>query len=178
MFKEADALIARLKERRRLLTAFVTWPPSFLSAIVGELIGLPSEGRDRLLAWGDANFNVMGSQNERYHKSLPAFRECFEYVTWLDEDPTRLRKGSLGSALYEAAEKGIIRRDQCARLMVAYLVAGIDTTISSIANAIDLFGRNPDQWSKLRAQPTLVGRAYNEVLRIEVARARIQARNK
>src|SRR5262249_26101715 len=135
--KEADALIAKLKERRRF-DGVRDLAAVFPLAIVGELIGLPSDGRDRPLAWGDANFNVMGPQNERYHKSLPAFRECFEYVTWLDEDPTRLRKGSLGSALYEAAEKGIIRRDQCARLMVAYLVAGIDTTISSIANALDL----------------------------------------
>lgn len=163
---EADALV-RAAVQRRKFDGVSDLAAVFPLKIVGELIGLPKEGSDQLLAWGAANFNVMGPQNERYERSLPVFVECFEYIKWLDQDPNRLRQGSLGAALYEAAEKGIIQRDQCPRLMAAYLVAGIDTTISSIANAIDLFGRNPDQWEKLRERPTIVGRAYNEILRIE-----------
>ncbi|TAI61345.1 cytochrome P450 [Bradyrhizobium sp. Leo170] len=163
---EANALVNAVKQRGKF-DGVRDFAGVFPLKIVGELIGLPTEGRNRLLAWGDANFNVMGPQNDRYERSLPVFLECFEYIKWLDQDPSRLRNGSLGSALYEAADKGIIRRDQCHPLMAAYLVAGIDTTISSIANALDLFGQNPDQWQKLRERPAMVGRAYNEILRIE-----------
>lgn len=162
---QADDLIKRLKQRgtfdgvRDLARVFPL-------TIVAELIGIPQDGRDRLLAWGDANFNVVGPENERHLRSRPVFAECFEYIQWLDQDPSRLRKGSLGSAIYDAAARGVIRRDQCPALMAAYLVAGIDTTISSIASAVRLFGEHPDQWELLRAEPLLAARAYNEVLRI------------
>lgn len=161
----ADSLIKALKQRGKF-DGVRDLASVFPLSIVAELIGIPQDGREKLLAWGDANFNVIGPENDRYRNSLPVFGQCFEYIQWLDQDPSRLRKGSLGAALYDAAERGVIRRDQCPPLMAAYLVAGIDTTISSISSAVDLFGRNPDQWALLRAEPALVPRAYNEVLRI------------
>jgi cytochrome P450 len=163
---QADELISELKQRTQF-DGVSDLARVFPLKIVGDLIELPAKGRDKLLAWGDANFNVIGPENERFRTSLPIFGECFEYIKWLDEDPTRLRKGSLGHALYEAADRGVIRREQCPPLMAAYLVAGIDTTIASIANAVDLLGRNPDQWKLLNEQPQLAARTYNEVLRIE-----------
>ncbi|KQW69900.1 hypothetical protein ASC67_05280 [Methylibium sp. Root1272] len=163
---QANSLITSLK-MRRTFDGMRDLARVFPLTIVAELIGIPQDGRDRLLDWGHASFNVMGPANERYQRSLPVFGECFEYIEWLDKDPSRLREGSLGAALYDAAERGVIRRDQCPRLLAAYLVAGIDTTISSIASAVRLLGQNVDQWQALRAEPVLVARAYNEVLRIE-----------
>jgi cytochrome P450 len=163
---QADALIERLLALgtfdgvRDLARVFPL-------TVVAHLIGIPQDGRDRLLAWGDANFNVVGPENERHLQAKPVFAECFEYIQWIDQDPGRLRPGSLGAAIYEAAERGEIRRDQCPPLLAAYLVAGIDTTISSIASALSLFGRHSDQWALLREDASLVPRAYNEVLRIE-----------
>ena len=51
--------------------------------------------------------------------------------------------------------------------MGAYLGAGLDTTMNSISAAVALFARHPDQWQRLRDDPTLIPQAYNEVLRLE-----------
>ena len=50
-------------------------------------------------------------------------------------------------------------------LMIDYLVPSLDTTISGIASALALFASHPDQWDTLRAEPSLLPNAINEVLR-------------
>jgi cytochrome P450 len=162
----ADELVQRLRGRE--IDGVADLARVLPLTIVADMVGIPQEGRDKLLAWGDANFNVMGPRNERFDRSLPVFQECFGYIQWLHEDPeNRLRRDGLGYALYEAADRGVIRRDQCPALMAAYLVAGVDTTIASIGFALKWLGLHPDQFALLRAEPALATRAYNEVLRIE-----------
>ena len=51
--------------------------------------------------------------------------------------------------------------------MIDYLVPSLDTTISGIASALALFALHPDQWDTLRAEPSLLPNAINEVLRYE-----------
>ena len=51
--------------------------------------------------------------------------------------------------------------------MIDYLVPSLDTTISGIASALALFATHPDQWDTLRAEPSLLPNAINEVLRYE-----------
>ena len=46
-------------------------------------------------------------------------------------------------------------------------MAGLDTTISSLASLVWLFGNNPQQWEIVRRDPSRIPNAYNEVLRIE-----------
>ena len=52
-------------------------------------------------------------------------------------------------------------------LMIDYLAPSLDTTISGIASALALFASHPDQWDTLRAEPSLLPNAINEVLRHE-----------
>lgn len=162
----ADELVLGLKGKGRF-DGVADFARVYPLQMVGELIGLPEEGVDQLIVWGDANFNVIGPRNARFEASLPIFGECFAYIGWLHEDPrNRLREGGLGWALYDAADRGIIRHEQCPPLMAAYLVAGIDTTVASISFMLHLFGSHPGEWDKLKANPQMVSRAYNEVLRI------------
>ena len=51
--------------------------------------------------------------------------------------------------------------------MIDYLAPSLDTTISGIASALALFASHPDQWDTLRAEPSLLPNAINEVLRHE-----------
>lgn len=135
--------------------------------IVVDLIGLPDECRSELLDWADAGFNTFGPGNERTIRSMPKMGEMFEFIGKIDADPAMLRSGSMGREIYEAAERGEIRSGQAGRLMAAFLMAGLDTTIASIANAVWLFGKNPDEWARIRQNPAIIPIAYNEILRIE-----------
>lgn len=49
------------------------------------------------------------------------------------------------------------------------MLAGADTTSSSLGNAVYLLAANPDQQDKLRADPSLIPAAVEEVLRMEPA---------
>jgi len=46
--------------------------------IVGDLIGLPTRGREQLLGLIDANFNCFGPENERTFASLPKLQHLAE----------------------------------------------------------------------------------------------------
>ena len=135
--------------------------------VMADLIGLPGDDHGSLLGWADAGFNTFGPANDRAVSSMPIVGEMFGYIASLDADPSKLREGSKGREIYEASERGELKFEQCGRLMAAYLMAGLDTTISSIANAVWLFGRNPEQWTIARSDPARIPHVYNEILRIE-----------
>ena len=75
--------------------------------------------------------------------------------------------GSMGHDILAAADAGELAHTECSALMIDYLVPSLDTTISGIASALALFALHPDQWDTLRAEPSLLPNAINEVLRYE-----------
>jgi len=138
----------------------------FPVSVVADLVGLPEEGRDRLLARADASFNTFGPVNDRSRESMWTFPESFAYIQ-SEAARAKLRPGSMGAAVYEAADRGEISPEQCLPLMLAYLFAGMDTTVNSIGSAVWLFATHPEQWRMLRKDPSLIPAAFEEVLRFE-----------
>ena len=135
--------------------------------VVSELVGLPEEGRQRMLDWAGAAFNGMAPMNAgKFEEAMPVIGEMIQYITD-PELPSRLVPGSWSHQLHQAVENGEITRDYFISLIQAYLAPSLDTTIFATSNLIWLFGRNPDQWTKLRERPALIPRAINEGLRIE-----------
>jgi cytochrome P450 len=52
-------------------------------------------------------------------------------------------------------------------MMIDYMGPSLDTTIFGIASGVWLFANYPDQWDLLRADPSLIPSAINEILRME-----------
>lgn len=134
--------------------------------IVADLCGLPEEGREHLVDRASAAFNTFGPDNELCLGSWDGFFELFDYANHV-ATPERLTPGRWGTEIYEAGERGDIEPEACPGLMLAYVWAGMDTTVNAIAAAVSLFADHPDQWELLRGDRTLLGSATNEVLRIE-----------
>jgi cytochrome P450 len=139
---------------------------AFPLTIVCDLIGLPPGDRMRLLEWANAGFNLWGPKNERSTSALAVWANLVDYIS-TQATRDKLPAGTMGAAIYEAADRGLISHDQCPQLFVSYLVAGVDTTINAVANAVELFARYPEQWDRLRAEPALIPSAFEEVLRID-----------
>lgn len=162
---QTDELVANLVERGRfdVVTDLAQVLPL---AIVPDFIGLPHEGREKMLAWATATFNAIGPLNDRAKDGFPAIEEmgayAFERASKRDLCP-----GSLGAGVLAAADEGRIPPEQCAALLIDYLAPSLDTTISGVSNAIWLFANHPDQWAKLRDDPSLIPNAFNEALRLE-----------
>lgn len=134
--------------------------------VVGELIGLPADSRGHLLRWANGAFNAFGPPGERTSAGLADIAEQFDYIRTV-ATREQLLPGSMGAAVYEAADRGLIAEEYCLPLLSAYLTAGMDTTVNALASMIWLLGTHPDAWTDLRAHPELAPSVVNEVLRIE-----------
>src|SRR5581483_6618685 len=75
--------------------------------------------------------------------------------------------GGVGARLLDLVAAGEIPAEDAPILIVDYLAPSMDTTISGIGSAVWLLARHPEQWAALRADPSLIPRAFNEVIRYE-----------
>ena len=134
--------------------------------IVSELVGLPGEGRERMLDWAAANFNCFGPLNERTERAFGVVEEMVHYA-FTQAVPGKLKPGGWAAMIYEAAERGEIPMDKPPAMMNDYMGPSLDTTIFATASAIWLFANHPEQWDALRENPALIPQAVNEVIRLE-----------
>lgn len=161
----AAQLVAEVA-RRDSFDAVTEFAEVFPVQVVGELIGLPEDRRSQLLLWANGAFNAFGPPNERTEAGLTAIGEQFEYIRTV-ATREQLAPGSMGAAVYEAADAGLIPEEYCLHLLSAYLTAGMDTTVNALGAMISLLGNHPEAWRELQAEPQLAPSAINEVFRIE-----------
>ena len=134
--------------------------------VIMDLIGWPPEVRGSLLAMAEGSFNACGPPNERMHSALPRLEAMMALIAQVYDAGT-LVPGGFGSTVADAARRGEIPRDAAIGLLAGYVVAAFDTTINGIASGVWLFARHPEQWDRLRREPSLMARAFNEILRME-----------
>ena len=134
-------------------------------SIVAELVGLPDAGRDNMLKWASAAFNLFGTPNERCDT---AFTDLVELRDFLLEygQPDKLKPGGLAKRIFEVGPTHGFSLEKCAQLMRDYIAPSLDTTISTTGQLVKLFADNPEQWDLLRSQPSLVTNAVEEAVRL------------
>ena len=161
----ANKLIDRLVEQKSfdVVSDLARYLPM---TIVSELVGLPEEGRQNMLKWASATFDLLGGENARAEAARPIAQEMRDYVVHV-ATPDRLKPGSWSARLYEAGGKGVVPPRLCPVLMRDYLGPSLDTTILATGSLIWLFGRFPEQWDLLRREPALIANAVNEAVRLE-----------
>jgi ferredoxin-NADP reductase len=161
----ADGLIDTLVARGRFdaVSDLAQYLPV---TIVAELVGLPEAGREKMLTWASATFNLFGPEkNERAHA---AFNDLRDLKAFLDEygTPDRLKPGGWAQRIFKVGAERGIPYETCAQLMRDYINPSLDTTISATGQAIRLFADNPAQWDLIRARPELLPNAIEEVVRL------------
>lgn len=162
---EARTLVDRLVEKGQI-EAVSDLAQHLPVTIVSSLIGLPEDGRERMLVWASEMFNCFGPMNQRTEESFAVLGEMMEYAT-TQAVRGKLRPGSWAEAIHDAADRGEVSADKCPVMMIDYMGPSLDTTIFAISSAVWLFGHHPEQWDLIRADPSLIPSAINEVLRLE-----------
>jgi cytochrome P450 len=163
--RDAVALVDRLVARRRF-DGVKDLAEIYPVKVFPDAVGLPAEGRENLLPYGDMAFNAFGPLNDRFRQSAA----CAETVVpWITQSCRReaLTPGGLGAQVYEAVERGEASEDEAALLVRSFLTAGMDTTVAALGSALHCFAASPDEWQKLRRDPTLARAAFEEVVRCE-----------
>ena len=75
--------------------------------------------------------------------------------------------GGLGASIYSRVELGEISELEAPLLVRSLLSAGLDTTVNALGAALYCLARFPEQWSRLRGDPTLARKAFQEAIRFE-----------
>jgi cytochrome P450 len=162
---EAESLVERLVARGSFDAA--TELAQYLPVtIVSNLVGLPEDGRERMLDWAAANFECFGPINDR---TIRAFNVVEEMVTYAFTQCTRekLKPDGWARAIWDAADRGEIPKEKPPLMMNDYMGPSLDTTIFATSSAVWLFAKHPEQWDMLRQDEALIPNAINEVLRLE-----------
>lgn len=134
--------------------------------VVPDFVGWPEDGRENLLRWGGATFDLIGPTNRRAITAIPDMLRAQAYIRSVVRKG-RVIPGSMSHEVLEAARAGRIAPDECPKLMFDYMAPSLDTTAGAIAAALWLFATNPEQWDQLKANRDLVPAAVQEVVRIE-----------
>ncbi|MGV9710889.1 cytochrome P450 [Gordonia sp. NPDC003424] len=134
--------------------------------VIPDFVGLPEDCRPHVLRWAQAAMESFGPVTERTPDAMENVVALGGYTASVVAEH-RTPHGSLADDLVSAAERGEIPLDRCPVIMVDYFAPSMETTISALSSALALFAEHTDQWDALRANPSLVGGALNEVIRLE-----------
>jgi 4-methoxybenzoate monooxygenase (O-demethylating) len=137
---------------------------AFPLSVFPDLVGLPDEGREHLIPYGTTAFNAFGPRNALLETSMANAADATAWVASVCKRE-RLKPGGWGAAVFAAADRGECSEAEAERLVRSLLTAGVDTTVNGIGNMIHAFATHPEQWLKLRADPSLAKRAFEESLR-------------
>ena len=160
----ADDLVTRLLARDAFdgIADFARFLPV---SVVSHLVGLPEEGRERMLAWAAATFDALGPWNARAEAGAKELLALVRYALAVERG--RLAPGGWAVRLFEAADAGRLDPEDVPGLLIDYVAPSLDTTILATGHLLHLLGSHPEQWARVRENPALVPGAVHEALRYE-----------
>ena len=174
-------MVQRLEERSKAICAdlldkalaqgdgdFVTLCSAELPLImIAELMGVPQEDRHKLFDWSntmigfdDPDFTNTPEDAER------AAMEIMMYAQELGQAKRAAPTGDIVSKLVSADEEGNVLSDlEFDMFFILLAVAGNETTRNAISGGMRALIEHPDQWARLKADPSLVTTAIEEMVR-------------
>lgn len=136
--------------------------------VFATLFGLPVEERDRLARWGAVVTNAFVPARIATH-AAEIEAATAEMRTWSAELIAARRddpKDDLITGLLQAEVDGDrLSDDDVTDVITGFVFAGSETTRRQLTRAIQAFADHPDSWRRMRADPSLVEGAVEEVLR-------------
>ena len=149
------------------------------AAVIARMMGVPQQDRGKFQHWSDelalVAFGAGGQDRAgRHARALAGVRELQDYLAGLiarrrREPGEDMISVLLSSAGQEGADEDGDRLDDAELMALCSLIlfAGHETTTNLLCNAIVALDRHPAELARLRAEPSLVNRAIEEVLRFE-----------
>jgi cytochrome P450 len=140
--------------------------------MICEMLGVPADEVDEFKEWSavtarglDPPFTWPPGLLERY---AAAGEQAMAYFRDLIARRRSQPGDDLLSGLLAAEEQGDkLTEAELLRILYLLLVAGHETTVNLITNGVLAFARHPDQFERLRRDPSLTRSAVEEVLRFD-----------
>ena len=163
--QEADALVDELLERGSF-DAIPDLAEAYPLTVFPDAMGMPRENRHFLLPYGNMVFNSFGPRNEFFEAAVA---DAEPVLAWLQRQMQRdaFAPEGFGAAIHAASDTGELTEEEAPIVARSLLTAGVDTTVSSIGAAVYCLARFPEQFARLRADPSLARAAFEEAVRYE-----------
>jgi cytochrome P450 len=163
--READALIDELVEGGSF-DAIPDLAEAYPLTVFPDAMGMPRENRQFLLPYGNMVFNAFGPRNEFFEAALA---DAEPVLAWLQRQMQRdaFAPGGFGAAIHAASDTGELSEEEAPIIARSLLSAGVDTTVSGIGAAVYCLARFPEEFARLRADPSLARAAFEEAVRYE-----------
>lgn len=164
-----DELLAAVHEAGSMdLLADLAYPLPVI--VIADLLGVPATDRFKFREWSrdlaPAIDPIMTP--EGVERANRAMRELEDYFRVLVAKRRAEPRDDLLSALIAASDQGDrLSEDELLANAILLLAAGHETTMNLIGNGTLALLRNPDQWEKLRSDPSLISSAIEELLRYD-----------
>ena len=133
--------------------------------VIAELLGIPTQDRDKFRTWSNAVVTPVLTEEEQQESA----RLLREFVAYMQELVARRRENpedDLLSGLIQAEEQGDrLSESELFSMLTLLIVAGHETTVTLISNAVLALLRNPAQLQTLIDQPEAMVQAVEELLR-------------
>ena len=135
-------------------------------AVIGELLGIDRPDQDRLGGWFATLFAPYPGQ-EPPAEAVVASSEIVAYLESLVDSRWESPTQDLVGDLVRAWRDDLLTRQELLSTLFQLVVAGHDTTTSLIGNGVAVLLQHPEQRDALAAEPGLVARAVEEMLRFD-----------
>src|SRR5579872_6343412 len=161
----ADELVDQLLERQTF-DAIPDLAEAYPLAVFPDALGMPKENRRFLLPYGNMVFNSFGPRNDFFEKAVENAAPVLE---WLGKQMQRdaLAPQGFGAEIHAAVDSGELTAEEAPLVVRSLLTAGVDTTVNGLGAALFCLARFPEQWRRLRAEPSLARAAFEEAVRFE-----------
>jgi cytochrome P450 len=163
--QEADVLIDNLLDRGSF-DAIPDLAEAYPLTVFPDAMGMPRENRHFLLPYGNMVFNSFGPRNEFFEAAVA---DAEPVLAWLQRQMQRdaFAPGGFGAAIHAASDIGELTEEEAPIIARSLLTAGVDTTVSGIGAAVYCLARFPEQFTRLRADPSQARAAFEEAVRYE-----------
>jgi cytochrome P450 len=136
--------------------------------VICELLGVDGSQWPRFFEWSEAVIPGETEQTETERAELQA--EMWGYLVGVAEERRAAPAEDLVSVLATVGSEEDTKGDrlseaELAMFLIQLLVAGNETTRNLLSAGLAALAAHPDQWAALRADPTLVPNAVEELLR-------------
>ncbi len=138
--------------------------------VILELMGAPHLDRDRIKEWSEqlgVFFFIRADEPRRREIACEGVRALVDYLTPVVEERRAARNDDLISLLLGAQERGDLTEDDVIATCVLLVFGGHETTMNLIANGMLALICHPEEWERLRREPSLVSSAVEELLRFD-----------
>ena len=133
--------------------------------VIAQLLGLPEEQWGRVWDWSEASIPGTEIFNDPVRKEQLSAEMMSELMRLVAEARVEPKDDVIGQLASVEVDGDRLTDDELAMFLNQLLVAGNETTRNTISGGLVALAENPEQWTRLVEDRSLVGPAVEEILR-------------